>query len=69
MALGFERPSPGTMSVTSRALLPSLSIPITLLLAATIPMASGHDHDSTHIEEGSTISADPIVRLNRSGRL
>ncbi|ORY70983.1 uncharacterized protein BCR38DRAFT_415647 [Pseudomassariella vexata] len=32
---------------------------ITLLLAA-VPMASGHDHDSSRIEEGQTISMDPI---------
>ncbi|KAI0884134.1 uncharacterized protein GGS22DRAFT_180199 [Annulohypoxylon maeteangense] len=27
---------------------------------AALPMASGHDHDSSHIEEGQTISVDPI---------
>ncbi|KAI1491392.1 hypothetical protein F5X96DRAFT_631401 [Biscogniauxia mediterranea] len=33
----------------------------TLSLAfAAFPMASAHDHSSTHIEEGETISADPI---------
>ncbi|KAI1206334.1 uncharacterized protein F4807DRAFT_453515 [Annulohypoxylon truncatum] len=27
---------------------------------AALPMASAHDHDSSHIEEGQTISVDPI---------
>ncbi|KAI8626351.1 hypothetical protein F5Y19DRAFT_466523 [Xylariaceae sp. FL1651] len=31
-----------------------------LLALAALPMALGHDHDSTHIEEGESISADPI---------
>ncbi|KAI0123367.1 hypothetical protein BJ170DRAFT_106600 [Xylariales sp. AK1849] len=39
---------------------PSLSLPAILLLAASIPMASGHEHDSSRIEDGETISADPI---------
>ncbi|KAI1283517.1 hypothetical protein F5Y07DRAFT_349886 [Xylaria sp. FL0933] len=31
-----------------------------LLAAAALPMASAHDHDSSHIEDGKTISVDPI---------
>ncbi|KAI0015116.1 hypothetical protein F4780DRAFT_765566 [Xylariomycetidae sp. FL0641] len=38
-----------------------LTTPLTLLLLSTaLPMASAHDHDSSRIEEGDTISADPI---------
>ncbi|KAH6658236.1 hypothetical protein BKA67DRAFT_591315 [Truncatella angustata] len=55
-----SRPSVASILTSSRGLLPSLSIPTTLLLAATLPMASGHDHDSTNIPEGETISIDPI---------
>ncbi|KAI1764631.1 hypothetical protein GGR53DRAFT_306186 [Hypoxylon sp. FL1150] len=39
---------------------PSSFLPLSLLVLSAIPMASGHDHSSTHIEEGETISADPI---------
>ncbi|KAI0378555.1 hypothetical protein F5Y04DRAFT_147154 [Hypomontagnella monticulosa] len=37
-------------------------LPTTFLLAlfALLPMASAHDHSSSHIEEGQTISVDPI---------
>lgn len=42
-------------------ILPS-SLSALLLLSAALPMASGHDHDSSHIEEGMAISVDPIVR-------
>ncbi|KAI0205311.1 hypothetical protein F4808DRAFT_456304 [Astrocystis sublimbata] len=31
-----------------------------LVACATLPMADAHDHDSSHIEEGNTISMDPI---------
>ncbi|KAI3325186.1 hypothetical protein HD806DRAFT_492303 [Xylariaceae sp. AK1471] len=44
-----------TMAPTS----PS-SIYALLLISATLPMAFGHDHDSSHIEDGEAISADPI---------
>lgn len=33
-----------------------------LLLSAALPLALGHGHDSSKIEDGKTISADPIVR-------
>lgn len=41
------------------------SLPTAFLLAliALLPMASAHDHSSSHIEEGQTISVDPIVSL------
>ncbi|KAI1371383.1 hypothetical protein F4677DRAFT_450500 [Hypoxylon crocopeplum] len=35
-------------------------LPTLLLALAALPMASAHDHSSTHIEEGQTISVDPI---------
>ncbi|KAI1814966.1 hypothetical protein GGS20DRAFT_374460 [Poronia punctata] len=31
-----------------------------LLVSAALPVAVGHDHDSTHIKEGQTISDEPI---------
>ncbi|KAI1495471.1 hypothetical protein F5X99DRAFT_403437 [Biscogniauxia marginata] len=37
-----------------------LSLSTFSLALATFPMASGHDHSSSHIEEGEAISADPI---------
>lgn len=40
----------------------SLSISTLFLVAAALPMADGHDHDSSHIEDGKAISVDPIVR-------
>ena len=50
----------------------SSSLPTTFLLAlfALLPMASAHDHSSSHIEEGQTISVDPIVSsgLDKVGR-
>ncbi|KAI1411793.1 hypothetical protein F5Y13DRAFT_164356 [Hypoxylon sp. FL1857] len=36
------------------------SLPTFLLALAALPMASAHDHSSTHIEEGQAISVDPI---------
>ncbi|OTA82986.1 hypothetical protein M434DRAFT_400837 [Hypoxylon sp. CO27-5] len=36
------------------------SLPIFLLAIAALPMASAHDHSSTHIEEGQAISVEPI---------
>ncbi|KAH8164412.1 hypothetical protein CIB48_g3841 [Xylaria polymorpha] len=38
----------------------SLSISTLFLVAAALPMADGHDHDSSHIEDGKAISVDPI---------
>jgi hypothetical protein len=49
--------------VSRRAVMASLSsfsLSALLLTFAALPMASAHDHDSTHIEEGNAISADPI---------
>jgi hypothetical protein len=45
------------------ALTSSLSVSTLLLVSAALPMASGHDHDSSHIEDGKTISVEPIVRV------
>lgn len=36
-----------------------------VLAAALVPTALGHDHGTDHIEEGETVSKDPIVRLRR----
>ena len=36
------------------------------LAAALLPMAMAHDHDTTKIEEGEAVSADPIVSWTRS---
>jgi len=33
-----------------------------LLAAGSLPAASGHEHGVEHIEDGQTISKDPIVR-------
>ncbi|KAK6075450.1 integral membrane protein [Seiridium cupressi] len=60
MARGIVRRTLGEKMASSGGLLPSVTIPTTLLLAAIIPMASGHDHDSSHIEEGEAISAEPL---------
>ncbi|KAI1774339.1 hypothetical protein F4818DRAFT_442491 [Hypoxylon cercidicola] len=38
----------------------SSSLPLFLLVLPAIPMASAHDHSSTHIEDGEAISVDPI---------
>ncbi|KAI0847151.1 hypothetical protein F5Y00DRAFT_241848 [Daldinia vernicosa] len=35
-------------------------LPTFLLVLAALPMASAHDHSSTHIEDGQAISVDPI---------
>ncbi|KAI0835793.1 hypothetical protein F5Y06DRAFT_275419 [Hypoxylon sp. FL0890] len=35
-------------------------LPTFLIALAALPMASAHDHSSTHIEEGEAISVDPI---------
>ncbi|KAI2603630.1 hypothetical protein GGR54DRAFT_633685 [Hypoxylon sp. NC1633] len=43
---------------SSSSLFPSL--PLFLLALASLPMASAHDHSSSHIEEGQATSADPI---------
>ncbi|ETS76212.1 hypothetical protein PFICI_11599 [Pestalotiopsis fici W106-1] len=48
------------MAASRSLLLSSARLPATLLLAATIPMASGHDHDSSEIPEGETISPEPL---------
>lgn len=40
------------------SVLPSASA--LLLLSAALPLALGHDHDSSKIEDGKTISAEPI---------
>lgn len=47
-------------TTTKMAFSPLPSFLLALGLAA-LPMASAHDHDSSHIEEGQTISIDPIV--------
>ncbi|KAI0531964.1 hypothetical protein GGR58DRAFT_518098 [Xylaria digitata] len=38
----------------------SFSLYTFLLVSAALPMALGHDHDSSHIEDGKAISLDPI---------
>ncbi|KAI4864569.1 hypothetical protein F4820DRAFT_423132 [Hypoxylon rubiginosum] len=38
----------------------SSSLPLLLLALSALPMASAHDHSSTHIEDGETVSVDPI---------
>ncbi|KAI0167629.1 hypothetical protein BJ166DRAFT_590136 [Pestalotiopsis sp. NC0098] len=48
------------MAALSSSLPSSVKLSTALLLAATIPMASGHDHDSSEIPEGETISAEPL---------
>jgi hypothetical protein len=50
--LQVVRPPSGRLSAISPLAL--------LLLAASIPMADAHDHDSTHIEDGQAVSAEPI---------
>ncbi|KAI6081845.1 hypothetical protein F4821DRAFT_17805 [Hypoxylon rubiginosum] len=35
-------------------------LPLFLIALPAIPMASAHDHSSTHIEDGQTISVEPI---------
>lgn len=45
------------------ALPSSLSVSTLLFVSAALPMASGHDHDSSQIEDGKAISGDPIVRV------
>lgn len=66
---GRTLPAAGAMAVPDfevarpRAGRPRSISPRALLLlfaAATVPMADAHDHDSTHIEDGQAISADPI---------
>lgn len=47
------------------SVLPSASA--LLLLSAALPLALGHGHDSSKIEDGKTISADPIVRVALDG--
>ncbi|KAI0867616.1 hypothetical protein GGS24DRAFT_271256 [Hypoxylon argillaceum] len=42
------------------ALPSSLSVSTLLFVSAALPMASGHDHDSSQIEDGKAISGDPI---------
>ncbi|KAI2643574.1 hypothetical protein GGS21DRAFT_486095 [Xylaria nigripes] len=39
---------------------PSFSVYALLLVFASLPTAFAHDHDSSHIEDGMTISVDPI---------
>lgn len=34
-----------------------------VVAAALVPTALGHDHGTDHIEEGETVSKDPIVCL------
>ncbi|CAJ2510386.1 Uu.00g050890.m01.CDS01 [Anthostomella pinea] len=38
----------------------AMSLYAALLACAALPIASAHNHDSSHIEEGQMISADPI---------
>jgi len=42
---------------------PTSSVFALLLFSAALPIALGHDHDSTHIKDGETISDEPIVRV------
>jgi hypothetical protein len=42
---------------------PTSSVFALLLLWAALPIALGHDHDSTHIKDGEAISDEPIVRV------
>ncbi|KAI1138476.1 hypothetical protein F5Y05DRAFT_384197 [Hypoxylon sp. FL0543] len=43
-----------------KIMMASSSLPTLLLALAALPMASAHDHSSTHIEEGQAISVEPI---------
>lgn len=68
-----EKPSPmssplargsaaSPLRLLARTLSPSATV-LVIVATALVPGAVGHDHHEDKIEEGQTVSADPIVRI------